>query len=175
MKHRWLMALGLCVLVVPAERMINVAAQEPKDPIIGTWIFNTAKSTYVSGTRKKPTSITRTFDYTRDGLILVTHQTVPSDGNISALNHWYMSLDGKEHPEFSRARGAEAYMWLSITPVDRYTKELVGKGIEGGVKKVTIMLTFSVSKDRKIMSMTYKDANGKPTGDVAVYDRKPDQ
>lgn len=166
-RAKWiLVTVGLCALATGWAA--SSSAQEQREPIIGTWTINIAKSTYA--TRKPPKNQIRTFDYTRDGLILVTLNTENAEG-IRSSNHWYMGFDGKEYPEFSRDRGAEPILWIVIKHVDPYTKELIGRRIEG-VMTVVDLFTFKVSQDGETLSVTYKDRNGKPTGDVIVFDKQ---
>jgi hypothetical protein len=166
-------AAGLCALLAATGAGVGVAAQgkatAQRDSIIGTWTFNPGKSTFAG--RKPPKSSTRTFDETRDGLILVTLNQVNADGNPS-FNHWYMGFDGKEYPEFSRTRGAEPILWIAIKAVDANTKELTGRRLEGGVMKVVDLFTFKVAEDGKTLSVAYKDVAGKPTGDIVVFDKQ---
>ncbi len=166
-------AAGLCALFAASGAVGGLAAQgkatTQRDSIIGTWTINVAKSTFVG--RKPPKSSTRTFDETRSGLILVTLNQVAADGNPS-FNHWYMGLDGKEYPEFSRTRGSEPILWISIKAVDANTKELTGRRLEGGVMKVVDLFTFKVADDGKTLSVLYKDVTGKPTGDIVVFDKQ---
>jgi hypothetical protein len=78
-------ARGLLLLVVIGLSAAVSAHQEGTDPIIGTWVLNVAKSKYVTGQPAK--SIVRTFDYTRDGMILVTLDSVNAQG-VASSNHW---------------------------------------------------------------------------------------
>jgi hypothetical protein len=170
-----LTTLGLLLLLVAvagsgdASAQQGQQAQEDKDPIIGTWVLNVANSKYVAGQPAK--SIVRTFDYTRDGMILVTLNSVNAQG-VASSNHWYMSLDGKEHPEYSRARGATPILWISIKAVDSHTKELTGRRLEGGVMTVVDLMRFSVAKDGRSMTITYTDAKTGKEGNVIAYDRQ---
>ena len=156
------------LLVVPAARL---SAQAPRDPLIGTWLLNVGKSTY-PGT--PPKSQVRTFDYTRDGLILVAYETVNAQGNRS-FAHWYLGLDGKEHPEFSRATGATPTFWLSAKVIDANTKEVRDRRVDAeGRPPLIIIYTVAVSPDGQTLTMTAKSTNaeGKPTVTVAVYDKQ---
>ena len=148
----------------------RLAAQRPADPLIGTWVLNVARSRYVTG--PPPRSIVRTFDYTRDGMILVTLDSVNAKGEASS-NHWYLSADGREHPEFSRARGPEPILWISIKAVDTHTKELTGRRLEGGLLTVVDLMRFEVSKDGQTMTITYSDPKTGAEGNVAFYERRP--
>jgi hypothetical protein len=167
---RSLVTLGLALsLLLAPNGTASLSSDATPDAIIGTWTFNLAKSTYV--TRRPPKSQTRTFDYTRDGLILVTLNTVNAQGNAT-FNHWYLGLDGKEYSEYSRAKAAEPILAISIKAVDPLTKELTGRRVEGGTMKVVDRFTFKVSQDGKTLNVIYQDLTGKPTGDIVVFDKQ---
>src|SRR5438445_13729438 len=60
------------------------ATEQAPDELIGTWSLNVAKSRY-AGT--PPLSGGRSFDYTRDGLILCIYHTENADGT-RGFGHW---------------------------------------------------------------------------------------
>jgi hypothetical protein len=166
--NRVLILQLMLVLFVPG---VTLAADSAKDPLIGTWLLNVAKSTY-PGT--PPKSQVRTFDYTRDGLILVAYETVNAQGARS-FAHWYLSLDGKDQLEFSRATGATPTFWLAGKVIDANTKEVRDRRVEAeGRPPLVIMYTVAVSADGQTLTMTAKSttAEGKPTVTVAVYDKQ---
>ena len=79
------------------------ATEQAPDELIGTWSLNVAKSLY-AGT--PPLSGGRSFDYTRDGLILCIYHTENADGTRS-FGHWYSTLDGEDYnTDFLRRSGA---------------------------------------------------------------------
>lgn len=166
---RVITTVGWFALMVALGPFAYVSAQDVTDPIIGTWVLNVAKSRYVSG--PPPKSIVRKFDYTHDDMILVTLDSVNAQGMASG-NHWYLSTDGKEHPEFSRARGRVPILWISIKPVDSHTKELTGRRLEGGIMTVVDLMRFAVATDGQTMTITYTDAKTGKEGNVAFYDRQ---
>ena len=163
------------LLIVPVALAASVAVSSaqtaaPKDPMIGTWNLNVAKSSFPG---RAPQSIRRTFDYTKDGLILVTYETVNAEGNRS-FTHWYLGVDGKEYPEFGRSTGAKPTWWLAGKVIDPYTKEVRDRRVvEEGQREQIIMYTIVVSQDGKTLTMTGKSTNaeGQPTTTVAVYDK----
>lgn len=144
-------------------------AQEHKDPIVGTWLLNLAKSKYV--TSKPPRNIVRTFDHTRDGYILVTLNTHTAMDTRTST-HWYLKADGREHPEFSRANGATPILWITIAEPDSHTKLLTGRRLENGVMTVVDLMRFTVAKDGQTMTITYTDAKTGKEGNVVAYDRQ---
>jgi hypothetical protein len=142
----------------------------PVDPLIGTWSLNVAKSQY-PGT--PPKAITRTFDYTLDGMILCAYETTDAQGKKS-FTHWFMGLDGKEHPEFGRATGATPIWFLSTKIIDTHTKEITDRRVVApGEPQRIINYTFVVSPDGKTLTTTARSTNtqGQPTVTVAVWDR----
>ena len=153
------------VLILIASAAYSQAQTESRDPLIGTWTLNAEKSVF-QGNSSPPHSLTRTFDYTRDGLFLVTLETVDARGR--SFLHWYLGFDGKEHPEYSRESGAEPTYWLSAKVIDPYTKEVIDR--VAGQDKPFLIITFIVSKDGKTMTMTYRDMDG-TLGNVVVYDK----
>jgi hypothetical protein len=163
--------LGLQFVLMLTGGLALVSTQTPRDPLIGTWNLNVEKSTY-AGT--PPRSIHRTFDYSIDGLILVTYETVSAQGNRSFV-HWYMGLDGAAHPEFGRPTGAAPTWLLTTKVIDANTKEVTDRRVvaEGRTAPV-IMYTFAVSQDGKTLTLTSRSTNadGNPTVTVQVYDKE---
>ncbi|MEQ1869303.1 MAG: hypothetical protein ABL961_04710 [Vicinamibacterales bacterium] len=160
--------LGTLTAQEPSARQATPSA--PVDPLIGTWSLNLAKSQY-PGT--PPKAVTRTFDYTLDGMILVTYETTNAQGNKS-FTHWFLGLDGKEHPEFGRSTGATPIWFLSTKIIDTHTKEITDRRVVApGQRQQIINYTFVVSPDGKTFTSTARSTNaqGEPTVTVQVYDR----
>jgi ribosomal protein L16/L10AE len=78
-------------------------------------------------------------------------------------------VDGKDQPEFTRSGGAKPVFHMSTKVVDPYTKEMTEVRV-GDPKGTRNVIIFGVSKDSKVMTMTYKDEHGTIT-DTAIYDR----
>ena len=134
-----------------------------QDPLIGTWSLNVAP----------PRATTRTFDYTLDGMILVTLETTNAQGNKSFL-HWFLGLDGKEHPEFGRTTGASPIWFLSAKIIDTHTKEILDRQVVApGQPQRIINYTFAVSPDGNTLTTTARSTNaqGEPSVTVQVYDK----
>ena len=141
------------------------AQNESRHPLIGTWTLNAGKSVF-RGNSPTPTNLTRTFDYTKDGLILVTLETVGTSGR--SFIHWYLGLDGAERPSYSRKSGAEPTVWASARTIDPHTIEVIDR--MEGQEKPFVIITFAVSKDGETMTMNYVDMAGTP-GNIVVYDK----
>jgi hypothetical protein len=144
--------------------VMSLSAQE-RDPRIGTWKLNVAKSEYDPG--PLPQSLTRTFEDRGGGVTLLTIEVINAQGNPNFFQVAY-KLDGKDYPQATI--GAQTVSTISQKLVDADTVEMIVK--TGG--KVTLTGTQTVSKDGKTMTYRAKgtDAQGRPTSWVAVYEKQ---
>jgi hypothetical protein len=146
-------SLNLGVLIALVST-IGLSAQA-KDPRIGTWTLNVAKSTYPGAA---PKSYTRTYE-DRGGVIVYTGQGINADGNPTFGQTTY-KLDGLDYPQ--SLRNAKSVPVISQKLTDPYTVDFVVK-TDG---KVTGGGTQTISKDGK--TMTYRTR----TGVVEVYEKQ---
>lgn len=157
--------LGIVVLAMVIVPVVRSSAQE-FDPLIGTWVLNVSKSQW--GTAKPPKSQIRTFDYTRDGLILCTWRNVSPDGNTSFV-HWFTKLDGQHLPEFQRGRARNSTSSITMKKIDDYTAEVEGKRLSDGF--VTFKGTATVSKDGKTLTWKVSDFRDNNVS-VRIYEKE---
>jgi hypothetical protein len=160
--------ISLLALVPLFAEVAPAVAQTAKDPIIGTWELNLGKSNF--GGNPAPRSMTRTFDYTKDDLILVTNHQVTADGTRRFM-HWYMGVGGKEHPEYIRDTEPKPQWFLATTVVDANTRKVHDRRADN--PEIYVDFTFAVSEDRKSMTVTTEGRNseGEPVKSVAVFDK----
>jgi hypothetical protein len=151
----------------PAPRAISDARQSAPDALIGTWILDVAKSTYAG---QPPRSQIRTFDYTRDGLVLCTYRSENAAG-VSSLNHWYTSFDGTYHPDFTRSAGATAFELIAIQKIDDYRMEIKIRHTDARRE----FGTFTISEDGQTLTqlLTTIPPEGRETTNVAVFSKQP--
>ena len=123
--------IAVLALTVSVASTLRPAAQE-FDPLIGTWVLNVSKSQW--GTAKPPQSQIRTFDYTREGLIICTWRNISANGTAGFV-HWFTKLDGEHLPEFSRGSARHSDRTISVKKTGDYTFDIEGRLIEG--KKIT--------------------------------------
>jgi alpha-glucosidase (family GH31 glycosyl hydrolase) len=162
-----LVALFLTAFIVSATAQRRSPAHSA-DAFVGTWILNLEKSTYEN--QPKPKSVLRTFDYERDGMILVTAHTLSATGTNS-FTHYLFTLDGKEYEEMSRNESADRTpTFVSVTKGGDRMIKLVFKS--GG--RVTIQHEWTVSDDGKTLTMkrTATPAQGPRAYSVQVYDKQ---
>jgi hypothetical protein len=132
-----------------------------RDPAVGTWKLNLAKSKFAPGTA--PTNNTVLVEAAGQG-IKVTSTTVRSNG-MKVIVHYTAYLDGKDYP----VTGSPDYDVVSL--------KLSGVTVEGTRKKDgKVVQTYQrvVSEDRTTMTVatTGKDATGQTLNSVAVFDRR---
>ncbi|MGB7738332.1 MAG: hypothetical protein WBM03_04405 [Steroidobacteraceae bacterium] len=153
----------LLVGTVLAVGGIAVAsAASAKDPIIGTWQLNVAKSTFKPG--PAPKSHSRTYTATADGIEL-TYDTVAADGSATNGKSSFKD-DGKDYP----ITGSKDFDTVSLKRIDASTVESTQKKA-GKVVGTTLR---TVSKDGKVMTLklTGKDAKGQAYDNVMVFDKQ---
>ena len=136
---------------------------QAKDPVIGTWTLNAAKSTYPAGA-PAPKSGTRTYTAAGDKVTMVG-ELVGADGKVSKTE-FTTAADGKDYAY----KGDANYDMISIKRIDANTVESTLK--KGG--KAVSTATRAVAKDGKTMTITLNgtDAKGKPVKSVSVWDKK---
>ena len=150
-----------CVVVgVTLVGSLRVSGQT-KDPRIGRWQLNLSKSKF---TGTPPKSITRLYEDRGGGIVLFMSTTVTATASTNTLVLY--KLDGKDYPQVPRE--AETMTTVSQRLADAHTVEAVTKA--NG--KVVSTFTQVVSADGKTLTYTPKDAQGKPTGVVQVFDRQ---
>jgi len=138
--------VGLLLSVV----LIVTLSAQGKDPRIGVWKLNVAKSTFPNGNALQ--SMTRTYEDRGGGIVVYKQEGVDAQGTRGVLYTTY-KLDGKDYPQASDFGRKEVTM-IAQTLVDPYTVEAVNK-LNG---KVTGGATQTVSKDGK--TLTIKNKNG---------------
>jgi hypothetical protein len=148
-------SLSLAILTAPAFA-------QAKDPFVGTWVLNAAKSTYVPAPGPKAQTVRiEGTDQTRKIVVDVT----PAVGSVM---HWEVAGPAnKELPVTGTNPNADTYVFhrMNATTIEaRYWK--------GG--KRTITQTAVVSPDGKTMTVTGKGTNvaGQTVSTVAIFDKK---
>ncbi len=137
------------------------AIAQSKDPFVGTWRANIAKSKY-SGAA--PKSVTSTYEAAGKGYKL----SVKNESASGTVQYSYTTnLDGKDVPVTGNNPRADM---LAVRRIDERTLESVSK--MGG--KVTITQRNVVSADGKTRTVTTTgtDAKGQKVNDVVVFERQ---
>jgi hypothetical protein len=150
-------ALGLILLVAGA------GLAQPRDPGIGKWKLNVAKSTYEPG--PVPKSEIRVYEvWEKDG-VKATITTVAADGT-SATRSYTAHYDGKDYTYL----GTPDYDTVALKRIDANTTEATQK------KRTKVVATTRtvVSADGKTRTVTTTGVNARKQKfhNVAVFDRQ---
>jgi len=149
----------------PAPKRVATAAT-PKDPFIGVWKLNPAKSKYETG--GAPTSFTRTYEDRGGGTIFMTTDVTIPQGSTRA--YLVYRRDGKPYPE--AAVGVSSIRMVTVTAVDPRTENVYF--IADGKPSETPS-TITISPDGMTMTQVVsgRDAKGKAFTNTVVYDKQP--
>jgi hypothetical protein len=155
------MILSAATLSAAVLAVAVLANAQAKDPFVGTWRVNVAKSKY-SG--PAPKSVTATYEAAGQGYKV----SVKNESASGTFQYSYTTnLDGKDVPVTGNNPRADM---LAVRRIDARTLETVSK--KGG--KVTITQRNVVSADGKTRTVTTTgtDAQGQKVNDVAVFERQ---
>ena len=141
---------------------VLAAHAQSKDPFVGTWTLNVAKSKYTPG--PVPKSITSTYEAVGKGYRV----SVKNDTAGGSVQYSYTTyLDGKDSKVTGNNPNADT---IGVKRIDARTLEVISK--KGG--KVTITQRNVISADGKTRTVTTTgtDALGQKLHNVAVFERK---
>jgi len=142
---------------------VTAAGAQSKDPFVGTWTLNLAKSTYSPGPGPKAT--TSTFEAAGKGY-KVTVKTEPASGPAQEWSYT-TALDGKDAAITGNNPNADTVL----------VKRVSASSLEAASKKAGKVVTTQtnvVAADGKTRTVTTTgtDAQGRKIHNVAVYDRQ---
>jgi hypothetical protein len=154
------------VMMVLAAGVLAVAVlahAQPKDPFVGAWKLNLAKSKYSPG--PPPKSTTSTYEAAGQGY-KVSVRTEPASGPAQQWSYT-SNLDGKDTPVTGNNPNADM---MTVKRIDANTLEIVSK--KGG--KVTTTQRNVVAADGKTRTVTTTgtDAQGQKVNNIAVFEKQ---
>jgi hypothetical protein len=151
------------VLAAAVVAVTVIGTAQTKDPFVGTWRLNVAKSKYSPG--PAPKSQTSTYEAAGPGY-KVTVKGEPASG-AAQLWSYTSSLDGKDTPITGNNPNSDM---VAVKRIDALTLESVNK--KGG--KVTTTQRNVVAADGKTRTVTTTgtDAQGQKVSNVAVYEKQ---
>jgi hypothetical protein len=140
-----------------------LAAAQSKDPFVGTWRLNAAKSQYSPG--PAPKSVTATYEAAGQGY-KVSVRNEPASGPVQQYSYT-SNLDGKDVPVTGNNPNADM---IAVKRVNATTLEVVNK--KGG--KVTTSQRNVVAADGKTRTVTTTgtDAQGQKVNNVGVFEKQ---
>jgi hypothetical protein len=151
------------VLATGALMVAVMATAQPKDPFVGTWRLNIAKSKYSPG--PPPKSQAATYEAAGQGY-KVSVKIEPASGSAQQWSYT-SNLDGKDTPITGNNPNADM---VAVKRIDAHTLESVMK--KGG--KVTTTQRNVVSADGKTRTVTTTgtDGQGQKVNNVAVLEKQ---
>jgi hypothetical protein len=151
------------ILAVGALALAVLATAQPKDPFVGTWKLNLAKSKYSPG--PPPKSSTVTYEAAGTGY-KVSVRTEPASG---ATQEWSYStmLDGKDSPITGNNPSADT---IAAKRTDAHTIESVSK--KGGKVTITARIVASADGRTRTNTQTGTNAQGQQVNNVLVFERQ---
>jgi hypothetical protein len=163
MRTRWrlvaftALALGAVFILAPAQ----VIAQK-KDPILGSWKLDVAKSRFAGAT---PASREMMFTAQSNGITQSITTTTNGNAEVTYKLVYTAKFDGKDYP----ADVASAFNTITMKRVDARTLERIGK-VKGAVVETE---TYTVSPDGKMLSVKQTgENNGVPFNTTQVFERE---
>jgi hypothetical protein len=132
-----------------------------KDPLLGNWKLDVAKSTFPAAA---PARRTMTFVAVPNGLKQSIETTTSGNAEVTYNLVYTAKFDGKDYP----ADVASSFNTIAMKRVDARTVERIGK-TKGTVVETE---TYTVSPDGKTLSVTQQgDNNGVPFKTAQVFER----
>jgi hypothetical protein len=124
--------------------------------LLGPWKVDMTASHYVGA---KPKTATRTFEYTEDGKVLVTFQSVSASGKYST-GHWSADVFGTPAIEYHNSAGSAAFNVVTFRMKDAENFDLTVTRYGS----ISIRATYKLAADGKSLTYSYD-------GNVIVYRR----
>jgi len=151
------------VLAAGMFMMAVLAAAQTKDPFVGSWRLDTAKSKYSPG--PMPKSQTTTYEASGPGY-RVSVKSEPASG---AAQQWSYTtaLDGKEGPITGNNPNADM---VAVKRIDANTLESVNK--KGGKVTTTQRNVISADGKTRTVTTTGMDGQGQKVNNVAVFTKQ---
>jgi hypothetical protein len=153
--------VGIVVATITVTAAIAFA--QSKDPLVGTWVLNTAKSKYSPG--PPPKSATTVIETAGSGYRFTVKQ-MPATG---AAVEWSFTtaLDGK--PSKVTGNNPNADM-ITYKRVDANTLESVNT--RNGKETTRQRIVVAADGKTRTVTTTGVDGQGQKTNNVAVYEKK---
>ena len=151
------------VLATGVLMVAVLASAQPKDPFVGSWRLNIAKSKYSPG--PAPKSQTSTYETAGQGY-KISVKIEPASGSAQEWSYT-SNLDGKDTPITGNNPNADT---TAVKRIDAQTLESVMK--KGG--KVTMTQRNVVSADGKTRTVTTTgtDGQGQKVNNVVVFEKQ---
>ena len=139
-----------------------LATAQSKDPFVGTWRLNVAKSKYSPG--PAPKSQVSTYEAVGQGYRVTVKSDLPSG---SQQWSYTSSLDGKEAPITGNNPNADM---VAVKRIDALTLESVNK--KGGKVTTTQRNVVAADGQTRTVTTTGTDGEGRKVNNVAMFEKQ---
>jgi hypothetical protein len=150
------LALGLFALTI-------VVGAQSKDPFVGTWRMNVAKSKYSPG--PTPKSVTSTYEAAGKGY-KVSVRNEPASGPVQQYSYT-TTADGTDAKVTGNNPNADT---IAVKRVNANTLEIVNK--KNGKATTTQRNVVSADGKTRTVTTTGVDAQGQKVNNVAVFEKQ---
>jgi hypothetical protein len=151
------------VVALGAFAFTALTAAQSKDPFVGKWSMNAAKSKYSPG--PVPKSVTSTYEAAGKGY-KVAVRNEPAKGAIQEYSYT-TNLDGADAKVTGNNPNADT---IAVKRIDANTLELVNK--KGGKVTTTQRNVVSADGRTRTVTTTGTDAQGQKVNNVAVFEKQ---
>jgi hypothetical protein len=148
------------ILAAGVVLMAVLVVAQSKDPFVGTWRLDTAKSKYSPG--PAPKSQTAVYEAAGQGY-KVSVKAEPASGAAQAWSYT-TALDGKDSPITGNNPNADT---IATKRIDATTLETVNK--KGGKATTTQRNVVSADGKTRTVTTTGMDGQGQKVNNVAVF------
>jgi hypothetical protein len=157
--------LARVTLVIAAAvfAVAMLATAQTKDPFVGTWRLNVAKSKYTPG--PAPKSITATYEAAGKGY-KVSVKNEPATGPVQQYSYT-TNLDGADAPITGNNPNADT---IAVKRIDATTLEVVNK--KGGKATTTQKNVVSADGKTRTVTTTGTDGQGQKVNNVGVFEKQ---
>ena len=156
------MILSAVTLSAAVLAVAVLANAQSKDPFVGTWKLNAAKSKYSPG--PTPKSATSTYEAAGQGYKIA----VKNESASGTIQYSYTTnLDGKESQVTGNNPNADT---LVVRRIDPHTLEALSK--KGGKATVTQRNVVSADGKTRTVTTTGTDPQGRKVNNVGVFERQ---
>jgi hypothetical protein len=158
--------LARVTVILTAAAVLPVAllaTTQAKDPFVGNWRLNVAKSKYSPG--PMPKSVASTYEAAGQGY-KISVKNEPASG--PAYEYSYTTnLDGKDAPVTGNNPNADM---VAATRIDANTIEMVNK--KGGKVTTTQRNVIAADGKTRTVTTTGTDGQGQKVNNVAVFEKQ---
>ena len=140
-----------------------LATAQSKDPFVGTWSLNVAKSKYNPG--PIPKSTTSTYEAAGKGY-KISVKSEPASGPVQQWS-FTTNLDGQESPVTGNNPNSDA---VTVKRIDANTLEFVNR--KAGKATTTQRNVVSADGKTRTVTTTGTDGTGQKVNNVGVFERR---